>query len=118
MMLPYVDRVNQQFRWFDFEPFSSYRDLDYRAVRDTRPYAPRQRWVRNINDICLFVQYRASGTPPPTSQWGVLDLVEACLGGPFHPTAEGHAHIADAAYAEAKKILALPAPDIASLRDE
>lgn len=118
MMLPYVDRVNQQFRWFDFEPFSAYRDLDYRAVRDTRPYAPRQRWVRNINDICLFVQYRASGTPPPTSQWGVLDLVEACLGGPFPPTAEGHAHIADAAYAEAKQILGLPAPDIASLRDE
>ncbi|MCO5066209.1 MAG: hypothetical protein M9924_17590 [Rhizobiaceae bacterium] len=118
MMLPYVDRVNQQFRWFDFEPFSPYRDLDFSAVRDTRPYAPRQRWVRTLNDICLFVQYRASGTPPPPSQWGVLDLIEACLGGPFHPTAEGHAHIADAAYAEAARILALPPPDVASLRPD
>lgn len=116
MMLPFVDRVNQQFRWFDFEPFSAYRDIDYSAPRDTRPYAPRQRWVRTLNDICLFVQYRANGTPPPPSQWGILDLVEACLGGPFHPTAEGHARIADAAYARAKQILALPSPDIAVLR--
>lgn len=115
MMLPYVDRVNQQFRWFDFDPFSDYRESNFSAARDTRPYAPRQRWVRNLNDICLFVQYRANGTPPPPSQWGILDLVEACLGGPFHPTAEGHARIADAAYAEARRILALPTPSVEML---
>ncbi len=117
LMLPYyyLDGSGRE-TWFDFEPFSAYRDADFKASRDTRAYAPRERWFRTINDICLFVQSKASGTPPPPSQWALLDLIEVCLGGPFHPTAEGHSHIADAVFATASTMLKLPQPTVADVR--
>ncbi len=108
LMLPYYHFANLRNKWSDFEPFAANREAGFVVTRDTRAYAPRQRWFRTLNDICLFVQYKANGTPPPPAQWGLLDLVEACLGGPFHPTAEGHAHIADAVFNSAAQILALP----------
>jgi len=46
----------------------------------------------------------------------LLDLIEVCLGGPFHPTAEGHSHIADAVFATASAMLKLPQPTIADVR--
>ena len=116
LMLPYFHFGSPRNLWSQFEPFSGYREDNFDPVRDTRPYAPRQRWFRTLNDICLFVQFKAKGTPPPPRNWGLPDLIEACLGGPFHPTAEGHAHIADAAYAAAKTILNLPEPALADMR--
>jgi hypothetical protein len=106
LMLPYYHSVkNQADRWSDYNP-----------VRETRAYASRQRWFRTLNDICLFVQYKAKGSPPPPENWGLVDMIEACLGGPFHPTAEGHAHIADAVYDQVKTILNLPQPDVSEVR--
>jgi hypothetical protein len=116
LMLPYFHFANPRNKWSDFEPFAANREADFDPRRDTRAYAPRQRWFRTLNDICLFVQYKAKGTPPPTANWGLLDLIEACLGGPFHPTAEGHAHIADAVYDSAKQILGLPDPVVEEVR--
>lgn len=116
LMLPYYHFASPRNKWSDFEPFAANREDDFVATRDTRAYAPRQRWFRTLNDICLFVQYKANGTPPPPAQWGLLDLVEACLGGPFHPTAEGHAHIADAVFNRAAQILALPQPTEGQVR--
>ncbi|WP_202301973.1 hypothetical protein [Mesorhizobium sp. 131-2-1] len=117
LMLPYYHAdAPRRDKWSEFEPFSAYRDADFKATRDTRAYAPRERWFRTINDICLFVQSKASGTPPPPSQWALLDLVEVCLGGPFHPTAEGHSHIADAVFAAATTMLNLPQPTVADVR--
>jgi hypothetical protein len=116
LMLPYYHFASPVNRWSDFEPFAENRETGFNRLRDTRAYAPRERWFRTLNDICLFVQYKANGSPPPTGQWGLLDLIEACLGGPFHPTAEGHAHIADAVFNTARQILKLPAPNVADLR--
>ena len=117
LMLPYYHADGPRpDKWSEFEPFSARRDADFKASRDTRAYAPRERWFRTINDICLFVQSKASGTPPPPQDWALLDLVEVCLGGPFHPTAEGHAHIADAVFAAATTMLNLPRPTVADVR--
>lgn len=119
LMLPYYHSVrNQRDRWSDFEPFAANRETDFSPTRDTRAYAPRERWFRTLNDICLFVQFRAKGAPPPPERWGLIDLVEACLGGPFHPTAEGHAHIANAVYDQVKTILQLPQPILADVRPQ
>lgn len=91
--------------------------LDYDPAKATRAYAPRQRLFRTLNDACMFVQFKRSGSPN-YGAWGIGDLIESCMGGPFHPTAEGHAVIADAVYAEAKKVLGLPDPTIADLTGE
>ena len=116
LMLPYYHFASPHNVWSDFDPFSANRETNFDRLRDTRPYAPRQRWFRTLNDICLFVQYKANGAPPPPQNWGLADLIEACLGGPFHPTAEGHSHIADAVYAGVKAMLNLPDPAEADLR--
>jgi hypothetical protein len=116
LMLPYFHFANPRNRWSEFEPFAANREADFSPVRDTRAYASRQRWFRTLNDICLFVQFKAKGSPPAPSRWGVVDLIEACLGGPFHPTAEGHSHIADAVFNSARQILGLPAPTIEAVR--
>ena len=74
-----------------------------RSAGEYRAYLPRARWIRDAND-----SYFAAMTYPqglPTSQqptdihdatWGVLSAV---YGGAVHPTAEGHAAMADAARA-------------------
>ncbi len=116
LMLPYFHFANPRNRWSEFEPFAANHEAGYVPTRDTRAYAPRQRWFRTLNDICLFVQFKAQGSPPPPSRWGVIDLIEACLGGPFHPTAEGHSHIADAVFNSARQILGLPVPTIEAVR--
>lgn len=93
--------------------------LDYDPVSATRAYAPRLRLFRTLNDACMFVQFKRSGSPNYYGgTWGIGDLIESCMGGPFHPTAEGHAVIADAVYAEAKKVLGLNDPTIADLVGE
>ena len=72
-----------------------------RSAGEYRAYLPRARWIRDAND-----SYFAAMTYPqglPTSQqpadihdatWGVLSAV---YGGAVHPSAEGHAAMADAA---------------------
>lgn len=101
LMLPYWKSPS----WHNYDPRSQ-----------TRAYAPRQRLFRTLNDACLFVQFKRSGAPRNPSYWGPLDVIESCLGGPFHPTAEGHAVIADAVYGKVKTLLRLPEPTIESLR--
>ncbi len=107
LMLPYFKNASPHDEWVEFNP-----------VTRTRAYAPRQRWVRTMNDACLFVQFKRKGTPLPRHLWGLLDLVEACLGGPFHPTAEGHAHVGNAVYRAAETILGLAAPTSEILRPD
>jgi hypothetical protein len=57
--------VNQRDRWPEFEPFAADRTTGFNVRPDTRAYAARRRWFRTLNDICLFVQYKANGTPSP-----------------------------------------------------
>jgi hypothetical protein len=82
-----------------------------RSVREFRPYASRARWIRTANDsyfTAMTFPEIASATLQPTdihdATWGVMSAV---YGGALHPTAEGHAAMADAALAAAKQVLGM-----------
>ena len=80
------------------------------AASEYRPYAPRQRWIRTANDSYFTaMSYPSVGGPANIHDafWGVLAAV---YGGAVHPTAEGHAAMADAALPAARKVLGLPTP--------
>jgi hypothetical protein len=78
-----------------------------------RAYAPRARWIRTANDSYFAAMTYPEGLPltqQPTdihdATWGI---VSAVYGGAVHPTAEGHAAMADAALASARQVLGLGA---------
>jgi hypothetical protein len=78
-----------------------------------RPYAPRARWIRTANDSYFVAMTYPEGLPltqQPTdihdATWGI---VSAVYGGAVHPTAEGHAAMADAALEAARQVLNLGA---------
>src|SRR5262249_54130534 len=81
-----------------------------RSVREFRPYASRARWIRTANDsyFTAMTYPEGLGAAQPAdihdATWGV---VSAVYGGAVHPTAEGHAAIADAAVTEARRVLGL-----------
>jgi lysophospholipase L1-like esterase len=81
------------------------------AVSEFRAYARRARWIRTPNDAyfaAMTFPEGVSATVRPSNlhdaTWGVLSAV---YGGAIHPTAEGHAAMADAALAGAKSVLQL-----------
>jgi hypothetical protein len=85
-----------------------------RGASEFRPYAPRQRWVRTANDSYFTAMTYPQGlgsTLQPSNihdaTWGVLAAV---YGGAIHPTAEGHAAMADAALPAVRETLGLEAP--------
>lgn len=80
-----------------------------------RAYAPRARWIRTANDsyfAAMTFPEGVSATLQPSNlhdaTWGVLSAV---YGGAVHPSAEGHAAMADAAAAAARAALRLPQPE-------
>jgi lysophospholipase L1-like esterase len=84
-------------------------------VREFRAYAPRARWIRTANDsyfTAMTYPDDLSATTKPSNihdaTWGV---VSAVYGGAVHPTAEGHAAMADAALAAARTVLGLGAAE-------
>jgi lysophospholipase L1-like esterase len=91
-----------------------------RSAGEYRAYLPRARWIRDAND-----SYFAAMTYPQGLQasmqpsdihdatWGVLSAV---YGGAVHPSAEGHAAMADAALPAAAAVLQLDAavPEVMS----
>ena len=65
------------------------------------PYAPRRRWIRTPNDAFLTVNYHV-----PRFGEAIMNLVLASsYSGAFHPTAEGHAAMADALTAKLRGLL-------------
>jgi len=82
------------------------------AAASTFPaYARRARWIRTPNDVYFAAMTFPEGvsvTVRPSNlhdaTWGVLSAV---YGGAIHPTAEGHAAMADAALAGARNVLQL-----------
>jgi hypothetical protein len=87
---------------------------------DFRAYTPRARWIRTANDSYFVAMTYPEGLPltqQPSdihdATWGV---VSAVYGGAVHPTAEGHAAMADAALAAARGVLGLgnAAPSVSS----
>jgi hypothetical protein len=78
-------------------------------VKEFRAYASRARWIRTANDsyfVAMTYPDDLSATLKPTNihdaTWGV---VSAVYGGAVHPTAEGHAAMADAALAASRRVL-------------
>ena len=85
-----------------------------RGVAEFRPYAPRARWIRTANDSYFTAMTYPEGLPASLqpndihdATWGVTSAV---YGGAVHPTAEGHAAMADAALPAAREMLGLAAP--------
>ena len=80
-----------------------------RSAGDYRAYLPRARWIRDANDsyfgAMTYPQALPSSSQPADihdATWGVLSAV---YGGAVHPTAEGHAAMADAAVPAAAAVL-------------
>ena len=71
-----------------------------RGASEFRAYAPRARWIRDANEsyfTAMTYPQGVSSTQPSDihdATWGILSAV---YGGAIHPTAEGHAAMADAA---------------------
>lgn len=93
-----------------------------RAASEYRAYLPRARWIRDANDSYFAAMTYPQGLPAvsqPTdihdAAWGVLSAV---YGGAVHPTAEGHAAMADAALPAATSVLGLDAGRAGVLRGE
>ncbi|WP_249779649.1 hypothetical protein [Bradyrhizobium sediminis] len=84
-----------------------------RSAGEYRAYLPRARWIRDANDS-YFAAMTYPGGLPASSQptdihdatWGVLSAV---YGGAVHPSAEGHAAMADAALPAVASVLQLDA---------
>jgi lysophospholipase L1-like esterase len=84
-----------------------------RSAGEYRAYLPRARWVRDANDS-YFAAMTYPQALPASSQpadihdatWGILSAV---YGGAVHPSAEGHAAMADAALPAAASVLRLDA---------
>jgi hypothetical protein len=80
-----------------------------------RPYAPRARWVRTANDSYFTAMSYPQGLSAilqPSNihdaTWGILAAV---YGGAIHPTAEGHAAMADGALPAVREVLGVQAPE-------
>jgi hypothetical protein len=79
------------------------------------PYESRKRWFRTFNDDYLLTNYsdrRIKLAPYEEAFENAIDLAVIPRGGPMHPTAEGHAHIADAVVRVVRAKIHLPAPDL------
>jgi hypothetical protein len=76
-----------------------------------RPYASRARWVRTANDSYLTAMTYPEGLPlilqPSDLHDAIWAILAAVYGGAVHPTAEGHAAMADAALPAVREVLGL-----------
>lgn len=91
-----------------------------RSASEYRAYLPRARWIRDANDSYFAAMTYPQGLPTSMqpadihdATWGVLSAV---YGGAVHPSAEGHAAMADAVLPTASAVLGLDAaePDVRS----
>ncbi len=77
---------------------------------DFQAYAPRQRWFRTPNDAFMTGNFHVASSllqkalKLETLSWFQL-LLASTYSGAFHPTAEGHAAIADAVADKARVVL-------------
>jgi len=84
-----------------------------RSAGEYRAYLPRARWIRDANDSYFAAMTYPQGLPSSSqpadihdATWGILSAV---YGGAVHPSAEGHAAMADAALPTVAAVLQLNA---------
>jgi hypothetical protein len=86
-----------------------------------RPYTPRARWIRTANDSYFTALTYPEGLPSTVQPSDIHDAIwgifAAVYGGAIHPTAEGHAAMADAALPVAREVLGLSAAAIPVLTE-
>ncbi len=82
-----------------------------RSAGEYRAYLPRARWIRDANDSYFAAMTYPQGLPSSSqpadihdATWGILSAV---YGGAVHPSAEGHAAMADAALPAVAAVLQL-----------
>src|SRR5215212_9186744 len=82
-----------------------------RSAGEYRAYLPRARWIRDANDSYFSAMTYPQGLPSSSqpadihdATWGILSAV---YGGAVHPSAEGHAAMADAALPAVASVLQL-----------
>src|SRR5262249_57119421 len=79
-----------------------------------RPYASRARWIRTANDSYFTAMTYPEGLPavlqPSDLHDAIWGVFAAVYGGAVHPTAEGHAAMADAALPVARQVPGRSAP--------
>jgi hypothetical protein len=84
------------------------------SASEFRPYAPRARWIRTANDSYFTALTYPEGLPallqPSDLHDAIWGVFAAVYGGAIHPTAEGHAAMADAALPAAREVLGLAPP--------
>jgi lysophospholipase L1-like esterase len=92
-----------------------------RSAGEYRAYLPRSRWIRDANDSYFAAMTYPQGLPSSMqpsdihdATWGVLSAV---YGGAVHPSAEGHAAMADAVLPALANLLQLDAAE-AGIRSE
>src|SRR5262249_42602242 len=101
---------------FDPDPASAATDpmACGHTASEFRPYASRQRWVRTANDsyftAMTYPQGLSTAMQPANIHDAPWGAPAAVYGGAIHPTAEGHAAMADAAMPAIRDVLGLPAP--------
>jgi hypothetical protein len=86
-----------------------------RPASQYRPYASRARWVRTANDsyftAMTYPQGLSSVTMPASIHDAIWGVLSAVYGGAIHPTAEGHAAMADAALPAMRDVLGIGGPE-------
>lgn len=101
---------------FQTNPVAAANDPLACALRPSefRPYAPRARWIRTANDSYFTAMTFPEGLPTTLQPSDIHDATwgatSAVYGGAIHPTAEGHAAMADAALPAVREVLGLSAP--------
>jgi hypothetical protein len=92
------------------------------TASEFRPYAPRSRWIRTANDSYFTAMTYPEGLPstlqPSDLHDAIWGIFAAVYGGAIHPTAEGHAAMADAALPAVREVLGLGAAPSAPIRSE
>ena len=83
-------------------------------ARDFRPYASRARWIRTANDsyftAMTFPEGISTALQPSDLHDATWGATSAVYGGAIHPSAEGHAAMADAALPVLRSILNVQTP--------
>jgi hypothetical protein len=89
---------------FNDGKWSGFRPADF------KPYASRQRWIRTPDDAYMTVHFHANDILSrrlmrfKRSKWFQVVLA-GTYSGSFHPTAEGHAAMADSVVKKARSVL-------------
>src|SRR5262245_24966790 len=83
------------------------------SASEFRPYASSARWIRTANDSYFTAMTYPEGLPavlqPSDLHDAIWGIFAAVYGGAVHPTAEGHAAMADATLPAAREVLGLRA---------